>query len=92
MIDTANTIDLKDKTEWNDQKSTFENFLRVIPGRNSIHLLYIIRDDDIPILDPSADIHQYCINRSLLTDGVFASDASVVHTYIVKFIAENTTA
>ena len=57
MIDTAKLTDIKDKTELNDWKATFENFLRAIPGRNGIPLLYIIRDNELSILDPSANMH-----------------------------------
>lgn len=91
MMDIANPTDLKDKTEWNDWKPTFENFLRAIPGRNGIPLLYLIRDNELAILDLSANMHQDYINRTPNTGDIFTSDASVVNTCIVKFIVGNAT-
>ena len=93
MIDTAKPIHLKqDKTEWDDWRPTFENFLRAIPGRNGVPLLYVIRENDTAVLDVNADMLQDYINRAPLIGDVFKSDASVAHTYIVKFISGNPTA
>ena len=82
----------QDKTEWDDWKPTFEKFLRAIPGRNGVPLLYVIRENDAAVLNVNADMLQDCIDRAPLTGDVFQSDASVAHTYIVKFIFGNPTA
>ena len=92
MVETAKPAHLKEQTKWEDWKPTFENFLRAIPGRSGIPLLYVIRENDQSILDVNADMLQDYINRAPLTGDVFQSDASVVHTYIVKFISGNATA
>ena len=91
IINTTKPTDLKDKNRMKWLETNIWTFLQAILERNGIILLYIIRDNNTPTLDPSADMYQDYINEAPLIGDVFASDSSVVHTYIVKFITEYAT-
>jgi hypothetical protein len=93
ISDTATPSQFTDKTKWSDWLPTLRNFLRAIPGRNGVPLSYIIRDDNImPRDEPHASFLDDYIDLAPLEGVVFITDAAEVHTYIVKFIAENDTA
>jgi hypothetical protein len=80
------------KTKWNEWCPVFMNFLRTIPGQNGQPLSYVCRDNEDPIIDPTADFIDDYVNRAPLHGDAFAIDAAEVHIYIQSFIAGNETA
>ncbi len=81
-----------EKMKWMDWKDSFLNFLRTQPGRNGVPLSYIVRDNQQPIIRANQEFLDTYIDQAPLTGDAFISDADEVHIYIVKFIAENSTA
>jgi hypothetical protein len=92
ISDTATPSQFTDKVKWIDWLPTFKNFLRAIPGRNGVPLVYIIRDDPPVIPVAYTDFIDEYIDKAPLEGTAFITDASEVHTYLVKFISENDTA
>ena len=92
VTDTATPPQFTSTTLWIDWYPTFLNFLRAIPGRNGVPLSYVCRPD--PVIPPASypDFLDEYIDNAPLTGAAFITDANEVHTYLVKFIAENTVA
>ena len=80
------------KTKWDDWNPSFQNFLRSIPGKDGVPLKYICRANDMPDPTPHVDFLDDYIAMAPLTGEAFAVDSAEVHTYLVNFIAGNTTA
>ena len=83
---------LKITTEWNDWKPTFENYLRLIPGRDGTPLSYIIRTNDQPDPTPHNEFLDEYVKMAPLTGEAFGIDSFEVRTYIMKYIAGNSNA
>ena len=92
VSDTAKPPKLEETTKWLDWCPVFINFLKSLPGRHGVLLSYVVRENDDAIIVPDTDILKDYVNRSPLTREAFAADASEVHTYIVSFTSENSTA
>jgi len=80
------------KMKWDDWNPSFQNFLRSIPGKDGVPLKYVCRNDDAPDPSPHVDFLDDYIAMAPLTGEAYAVDAAEVHTYLVNFIAGNTTA
>ena len=80
------------KTKWDDWNPSFQNFLRSIPGKDGVPLKYICRDNDMPDPTPHVDFLEDYVAMAPLTGEAYAVDVAEVHTYLVNFIAGNTTA
>jgi hypothetical protein len=92
ITETAKPNKLRSNTKWTDWLPTFKNFLRAIPGRHSVPLAYIIRDNTEPTENVQDDFLENYISMCPLDGSAFKADASEVHTYLVNFIAGNDTA
>jgi hypothetical protein len=93
LAETAKPKTFDEKTKWDDWKPVFINFLRSIPGLNGVPLAYVCRENDEPLNGtPKEDFIDDYIDNAPLNGEAFTRDASEVHTYIVNFIAGNTTA
>lgn len=92
MSENVKPVRFTEKVIWDEWKPTFVNFLNTIPGRHGVPLKYIVRDMDVPIIDPTADMLQDYVNRAPLNGDAFNTDSNEVHTYITKFISGNPTA
>ena len=90
LADSAKPDCFTDKMQWKDWKPTFVNYLRHIPGRYGVPLLYIIRDYTTTI--EGDDILTSYIRNAPHEGEAFNTDASKVHTYLVNFIKGNTVA
>jgi hypothetical protein len=80
------------KTKWDDWNPSFQNFLRSIPGKDGVPLKYVCRENDMPDPTPHADFLDDYIAMAPLVGEAYVVDAAEVHTYLVNFIAGNTTA
>ena len=74
---------------WDDWYPSFQNYLRAIPGRNGIPLLYVIRDDDEPNDMAKEDYLDEYVLRAKLSGEAYIADRKEVHTYITNLIAQN---
>ena len=81
-----------EKLKWEEWKPTFLNFLKSLLGQHRVPLLYVSRDNTIPIVNPNADMLEDYKNRAPLVEEAFGIYAAEVHTYIVKFVSGNTIA
>ena len=70
------------KIPWDKWKPALVNFLNTLPGINRVPLKYAIRDNNIAIIDPFADMLQDHINQDLLIGDAFDSDLAEVYTYL----------
>ncbi len=75
--------------KWDDWYPSFMNYLRTIPGREGVPLHYVIRENEIPKLDPMADYLDEYIDRAALSGDAFNGDSTQVHIYVVSMIAGN---
>ena len=89
---TTNPCQFTPSTKWADWYPTFINFLRTIPGPDSIPLDYVCRSNDAPDCTPQTDILEEYALQAPLNGEAFKTDASEVHTYLTKFITGNSTA
>ena len=92
MAKTAKPKQFTGQIKWLDWRDSFINFLRSQPGRNGVPLSYVIRPNIAPLIRVNTQFLDDYVDQAPLTGEVFALDASDVHTYIVSFITENTTA
>ena len=92
LSDMAKPSQFTSKVKWEDWAPTFLNFLRSIPGRDGVLLLYIYREYDVPNYTPQQDFLMEYVLRAPLTGEAFVTDSSEVHTYLVNFITGNSTA
>ena len=92
MSDNVKPTRFTEKILWDEWKPTLINFLNTLPGRHGVPLKYVIRDNDLPLIDPTADMLQDYVNRAPLQGDAFELDSAEVHAYIVKFISGNPTA
>lgn len=92
MTKTAILKNFTEKMKWIDWKSTLVNFLQSQPGRNGVPLSYVVRDNLAPLQVQNVSFLDDYVDRALLTGRAFATDASKVHTYIVRLISENSVA
>ena len=92
IVENAKPGPLNAKTKWEDWAPTFLNFLRSIPGRDGVPLKYICRENDAPDPTPNTDFLDDYVAMAPLAGEAFITDASEVMTYIVSFVAGNTTA
>jgi hypothetical protein len=90
---TAKPRQFKSDMKWLDWRDTFKSFLRTQPGRNGVPLASVIRDSDTPVhRNTNVEFIDDYIDRASLEGPAFAADAAEVHTYLVNFISENSTA
>ena len=89
---TAKRKQFDSKMKWIDWRDSLVNFLRTQPGRNGVPLIYIIRDNDQPIVQNNAQFLDDYVDQAPLNGSAFSADAGEVHTYLVNFITENSTA
>lgn len=92
ISDTAKPSQFTSKTKWEDWNPVFINFLRSIPGRNGVPLSYICREEEGPTIVPGIEFIDDYVNRAPLAGPAFVTDSAEVNTYIVSFIAGNSTA
>ena len=94
ITEAAKPTTFTDKSDWLDWSETFRNFLKHIPGRNDIPLVYILREniDHALAIDPAKDVIDNLIEMAPLEGEVYETNAAEVHTYLVKFIEGNVTA
>ena len=94
ITETAKPTTFTHKSDWLDWSDTFKNFLKHIPGRSEIPLVYIIRENVAHVLveDPAKDLIHNLIEMAPLNGEAYETDAAEVHTYLVKFIEGNVTA
>jgi hypothetical protein len=93
LADTAKPKPLDEKMKWEDWNPVFINFLRSIPGLTGIPLAYVCRDPNpVGPGNHNDDFLDDYIQHAPLQGEAFTRDAAEVHTYIVSFIAGNTTA
>ena len=83
---------LKVTTEWNDWKPTFVNYLRLLPGRDGVPLLYVIRTNETPDPTPHTDFLEEYVRMAPLAGEAYEIDSFEVRTYIMKYITENSNA
>jgi hypothetical protein len=76
-------------TKWEEWAPSFLNYLRTIPGRDGVPLLYITREQEAPDPTPKTDYLDEYINNAPLTGNAFVSDAAQVHVYLINMIAQN---
>ena len=76
-------------TKWEEWAPSFLNYLRTIPGRDGVPLLYITRDMENADPTPQTDYLDEYINNAPRTGNAFVSDAAQVHVYIINMIAQN---
>lgn len=91
-MDVAMPAQFTDKTKWIDWYPSFLSFLRTISGRSGVPLNYIVRPKDVTQIENYDDFLDEYVDCVSLQGNAFISDATEVHTYIVKFIAGNDTA
>ena len=94
ITDAAKPTTFNSKSDWLDWSETFRNFLRHIPGRNDIPLIYVLRENIAHAVaeDPTKDVIDNLIEMAPLEGEVYKTNAAEVHTYLVKFIEGNVTA
>ena len=92
LSETAKPQMFTETTKWADWVPVFINFLKSLPGRHGVPLVYIVRDNDNALVVPNVDMLDDYVNQAPLNGEAFNADASEVHTYIVNFIAGNETA
>ena len=92
VSESAKPSQFTDTTKWLDWFPTLVNFLKNLPGRNGVPLVYVIRDNDDANIVPGVEMLDDYINRAPLEGEAFTIDASEVHTYIVNLTAGNETA
>ena len=90
--DTVNSKHFMKKLKWEYCSPLLVNFFRVILGRNGIPLIYEVRQSNVAVVVPDADFIKDYIYRYPLEGDAYNSDNREVHTYIVSFVAGNTTA
>jgi hypothetical protein len=95
-IDTSSTLSaaakpdkLTAQTKWEDWAPSFSNYLRAIPGRDGIPLLYITRKNDLPDPTPNPNFLDDYVMNANLTGQSFSIDAATVHTLIVHLTSGN---
>mmetsp|Transcript_12713 Transcript_12713/g.18111 ORF Transcript_12713/g.18111 Transcript_12713/m.18111 type:complete len:460 (-) Transcript_12713:4106-5485(-) len=91
LMETAKLSMFTDKVKWEDWYLSFLNFLRAIPGWNGIPLRYVCRKEEMPTIEPAAEMLDDYINRAPLNGEAYLIDAAEVHMYIVNFITGNST-
>ena len=79
----------KTSTKWNDWKPTFLNYLRAIPGRDSIPLSYVVRENDNPDYTTKVDFLDEYVAGAPLNGDAFEIDTVEVRTYLMKYITGN---
>ena len=79
----------KTSTKWNDWKPTFLNYLRAIPGRDSVPLSYIVRENEIPDYTHKQDFLDEYVSGAPLNGDAFEIDTVEVRTYLMKYITGN---
>ena len=92
LSETAKPQMFTETTKWADWVPVFINFLKSLPGRHGVPLVYIVRDNDNALVVPNVDMLDDYVNQAPFNGEAFNADASEVHTYIVNFIAGNETA
>ena len=94
IIEAAKPATFTNKLDWLDWSETFKNFMKHIPGRSEVPLLYILRENvnQAMVEDPTKDLIHNLIEMAPLYGEAYDTDASEVHTYIFKFIECNVTA
>ena len=75
-------------TKWEDWAPSFINYLRTIPGRNGVPLMYVIRDEDDQPLRSIDYLDDY-IAKAPLEGAAFTTDTTQVHVYLINLIAQN---
>ena len=91
LADSAKPDKFTNKIQWKDWKPTFINYLRHIPGRYGVPLLYIIRDY-VDSIDGDDLLSDYVRNAPHDAGEAFDTDTSEVHTYLVNSVKGNTVA
>ena len=89
LSETAKPHMFTETTKWADWVPVFINFLKSLPGRHGVPLVYIVRINDNALVAPNVDMLDGYVNQTPLDGEAFNADASEVHTYIVNFIAGN---
>ena len=63
--------------------------MRAIPGRDSVPLKYIIRENYLPDLIQNKNFLDDYVNKTTLIGEEFSIDAAEVHTLMVNLIDQN---
>lgn len=88
MSSAAKPAQFTKDVKWEDWAPSFINYLRTIPGRNGVPLMYVIREDD-HVYTPSADYLDDYIAKAPLHGEAFITDTTQVHVYLINLIAQN---
>lgn len=72
---------------WDDFAPAFKNYLRSLPGRNGVPLVYVVRQHDAPDATPHPDFLDDYVAMATLNGPAFVSDSAEVHTLLVNFVA-----
>ena len=78
-----------EKMDWMDWKATLIDILNYQPGRNGVPLNYVIRENFAAIVRTNTKFLDSYVDRTPLTGRVFNSNASKIHSYILRLISEN---
>ena len=89
LSSAAKPQQLTKDTQWEDWAPSFLNYLRCIPGRHGVPLLYITRENESPDPTPRADYLENYIANAPLKGDAFMSDSDQVHVYLINFTAQN---
>ena len=79
LTDTAKPEQFTDKMKWIDWYPTLINFLREIPGRNEIPLIYLCRHTNLQAEDVYNNLIDEYVEKAPLVGQAFTTDALEVH-------------
>ena len=91
LADAAKPDKFTDTTRWKDWKPTFVNYLRHIPGRYGVPIVYVIRDYCQISYDEN-DILGLYVQNAPHEGEAFQTDSAEIHTYLANFIKGNVAA
>lgn len=92
LSDIAKPVRFTEKVHWDDRKPVFLNSLGLIRGRNENPLSCVCRPDAAPALVAVANTLEDYVARAPMVGDVFDTDNVEVHTYLVNFVAGNSSA
>ena len=75
--------------KWSDWAPSFENYLRKIPGRNSVPLSYVTRENDAANPDKNVDFLDDYILNAPLSGADYLTDRRAVYTNLMAMVSTN---
>ena len=92
LIGSEFTVQLKTRHQWERWMLELKTTLGAIIGAKGIPLIYVIRDNDAPILGGHATWEEKAIAGCTLQGREYARDTATVHQLIIKNITEDSDA